>query len=326
MLGLVLKGSGIATLASAGLLGGNYFYNRKRWKEGHPLLQEALELLAKDPRVIEEMGLPLEKTSSSISGVLEPNKSWANISFEVTGPNGSAKVSLLADAKSKDSKGDDYLLEGSAPEYSLIEQWLHALLYKDAQPEEKFWKLVSLHVRFDDITSYPVIAEGIRSHKELKEAPVASALPETSSEPKSEEEVTSKKYKMSERQVQIMKNARRRWLIMAVSIGFTLCAALIVRKFMRKRPVANSVFFNRVMDTLNTDPYTRSKLGTPISHLQNVKGNLNYNFTKGSLETIVYGTQGFGKVRAEGSYDSKEKRWHILKLELDTNDKTQTII
>lgn len=326
MLGLVLKGSGAITLVGTGLLCGNFFYNRKKWKENHPILKETLDLLSKDPKVIEVIGLPLEKASSSTTGVLEPGKSWANISFEVQGPLGSAKVSLLADSKSKESKSDEYVLEGPAPDYSLIEKWFREWYHKDTSPEEQYWKLVSLNLRFDDITFYPVIAEGVRSHKQLKEMPEATEI-QAISEGSSSEDAESKKYgKMNERQLKIMKKVRRRGIIMAVGISTTLLAALILHRFIKKRPVANSVFFHRVMDTLNSDPYARSQLGTPINHLQNVKGNLNYNFTKGSLETIVYGTQGFGRVKAEGAYNSKEKRWDINKLDLETHAKSHSLI
>lgn len=322
MLGLVLKGSGALTVGVTGLLGGNFFYNRKKWKQNHPILQETVDMLSKDPKVIEVLGIPLEKTPSSVTGVLEPGKSWANISFQVEGPRGSAKVSLLADSKTKDLRSDEYVLEGSAPDYSVIEKWIKEWYFKDTSSEEQYWRLVSLHLRFDDITSYPVIAEGIRSHKQLKEMPEVT---EMSAMATSEGEFKPNN-KISERQMKIMKNARRRWMIMAVSIGSTLSVALIVRRFIKRRPVANSVFFHRVMDTLNTDPYARSQLGIPITHLQNVKGNLNYNFTQGTLETIVYGSQGFGRVKAEGLYQSKEKRWHITKLDLDTHNKTHSLV
>jgi len=68
------------------------------WKETHPLVSESLDLLRRDGKVMVTMGNPLV-FRQKLKGIFEEEKSWANFNYQIAAPNGTAKVSVLADCK-----------------------------------------------------------------------------------------------------------------------------------------------------------------------------------------------------------------------------------
>ena len=319
MLFLKVVGGGTAGLGA--VLVGNHYFVKESWKKNHPLVQESLKLLPKDEQVRKHIGGYLTK-SKKITGVLEPYKNWANISFDLEGPEGSAKVSILADAEPA-SEESDYIVEAPEDELSTIQRTLAMISGDSRTPQNLKWKILSMHVKFDDITSHPIIAEGVRTHSELRELKniEASSEEDMNLVPDSQEKLSTKR-----KREKVFKRAQKRWMSMAGVCASGLLVWVLAKRFLKTRPVGNSLFFFKALDILKADPFVRNEIGVPLNFLQNVKGQLNYNMTKGNAETIVYGPKGFGKMYASGQYSTTEKLWNFQEIQVEKDGKLYSVL
>ena len=93
MAGLIIRGAAGLVILSGAVMGGNHYHIKKSWKNDHPLVEEVISLIHKDTETIKRTGLPIQR-NSEVTGVLEHQKNWANISFDISGPEGKFRVSL----------------------------------------------------------------------------------------------------------------------------------------------------------------------------------------------------------------------------------------
>src|ERR1700693_6138633 len=113
MLKNVVKVLGAGSLGCICIIIGNHYYVHSSWQSQHPLIQESINLILKDPKVVSQLGTDIER-NGGVTGVLEPDKKWASANFKVKGEM-DATVSLVADAKEESEIGDEYYPIESPP-------------------------------------------------------------------------------------------------------------------------------------------------------------------------------------------------------------------
>ena len=81
------------------------------------MVKESLDLLRRDGKVMVTMGNPLV-FRQKLKGIFEAEKSWANFNYVIAAPNGTAKVSVLADCKILEDEplsSEGWIVEGTLP-------------------------------------------------------------------------------------------------------------------------------------------------------------------------------------------------------------------
>ena len=219
------------------MITGNYYYVHRTWKNDHPLVSESLDMLKKNEVIVNHLG-PYFDLRSSVSGILESGKTWANVNFEVVGPAGHGRVSLLADAKlpAELTSPEEFPITGSAPSYTILDYLSYYVAGGKIETDSPQWRILALHFKLDDATSILVIADGVGSHKEARAATdiaLSTTVPESVSN--------------------AVASRQRRWVYMACLCGAGLIGFLVTRCYMRVHPVANSVFMNQVLEIIATD-------------------------------------------------------------------------
>lgn len=315
----VVKGLVLGSMFGGVVITGNYYYVHRTWKSDHPLVSESMDMLKKDEQIVKHLG-PYFDLRSSVSGILESGKTWANINFEVAGPTGRGKVSLLADAKmpSELTTPDEFPLKGSAPSYTFLDYLSYYVAGGKIESESPQWRILALHFKPDETTSIPVIADGVRSHKEARTAIGITPAPA--------EEAVNSAVASRQRRERTYRMAQKRWFYMAGFCSIGLIGFLLARRYMRVHPVANSVFMNQALEIISTDVWVRGHLGVPIRNLQFVKGSLNYNFTKGQCETLVYGPKNYGKLEAKGSFDKAAGKWKFALIRVNIEENLRSLV
>ena len=315
----VVKGLVLGSMFGGVMITGNYYYVHRTWKSDHPLVSESMDMLRKDEQIVKHLG-PYFDLRSSVSGILESGKTWANINFEVAGPTGRGKVSLLADAKmpSELTTPDEFPLKGSTPSYTFLDYMSNYVAGGKIESESPQWRILSLHFKPDETTSIPVIADGVRSHKEARAA--------TGMNPAPVEEAVNSAVASRQRRERTYRLAQKRWFFMAGVCAVGLAGFLLTRRYMRVHPVANSVFMNQALEIISTDVWVRGQLGVPIRNLQFVKGSLNYNFTKGQCETLVYGPKNYGKLEVKGSFDKVAGKWKFALIRVNIEENLRSLV
>lgn len=315
----VVKGLVFGSMFGGMVITGNYYYVHRTWKSDHPLVSESMDMLKKDEQIVKHLG-PYFDLRSSVSGILESGKTWANITFEVAGPTGRGKVSLLADAKmpAELTTPEEFPLKGSAPSYTFFDYLSYYVAGGKLESEPPQWRILALHFKPDETTSIPVIADGVRSHKEARAA--------TGMTPAPVEEAVSSAIASRQRRERTYRMAQKRWFYMAGVCAVGLAGFLLTRRYMRVYPVSNGIFINQALEIISTDVWVRNQLGVPIRNLQFVKGNLSYDQTKGHCETLVYGPKNYGKLEASGSFDKASAKWKYTLIRVSIEENLRSLV
>jgi hypothetical protein len=173
---MIAGGTGIAAVAG---MSGQHLYVRKQWKDTHPLVTGSMDLLLKDGKVLKTLGYPLE-FRENISGIFDTDKTWCNFNYTIAGPNGLAKVSLLADNKiieDSPKDADQFIIEGTAPYASLYSQILDKVMGNTPDPRLHHWRIISMYIRIGDGNdAYTMIGDDVKSHNELFAAPYIESI------------------------------------------------------------------------------------------------------------------------------------------------------
>jgi hypothetical protein len=300
MLQSLAKVLGGSLILGSGVLAGNYWYVHKEWKASHPLVAEALAMALKDPRIVKELG-PRTSRSGSVSGVLEPDKTWSNANFRVSGL-ADAVITVVADGKKESEAGDEFFPLGKYPPPKSTWEWAWELWNgKNEEEEEIRWRIVALSVRFDEVFVLHVITDGGKTHKQIREA--KGVIQDV------EEGTVGERRKMG-----VLKKITNTYWWMFLGGFFVTIAGVYSMKYFKQYPVKNSTFLMKGVEILKTDEFVRKNLGTPIHLAQNLKGSLNYNKTKGDVKGFVYGPSGWAKVHLQGNFDKTTKNWRYSKI------------
>ncbi|CAG9311521.1 unnamed protein product [Blepharisma stoltei] len=323
MIASAVKAAGLTTLLFGTVIGGNYYYVQDDWKKNHALVKETITLLEKDAKVQKILGKSLAR-KGSIQGTLEPDKTWASAAFIVYGSEGEAKAHILAEAK-ESCDSDEFPVKETAHPSSTFGHIINIFNPAFSNKSTFSWKITSLHVKFDEVSNYPLIHDKLRSHKEMRELKEIELSPETTLE--LEIKPLSYKDKIQKRKAERSKNIMWRMLtvggacLVIGGIGY-----LIGRKYFKILPVANSVFFGSTLQSLKYDPVIQREIGIPMNFLQNVKGRTDSKYTKGNAEFTVYGPKGYGKIFAQGDFDANKLTWKYTKLALMKGDKEYSML
>lgn len=315
----VVKGLVLGSMLCGGVVTGNYYYVHRTWKNDHPLISETIELLKKDEQIVKHLG-PYFDLRSSVSGILESGKNWANVSFTLGSSTTAGKISLLADAKTMEENPDlnEFPLTGSTPSYTFLDYARNFVTGEKMAKDPPQWRILALHFKPDETTSIPVIADGVRSHKEAR---ALADLPHTPTT-----EAATRTLESRKRRDRTYRMAQKRWFMMAGVCAVALGGFFLTRRYMRVHPVANSVFMNQVLEIISSDVWVRSQLGVPIRNLQFVKGNLNYNYTSGRCETIIYGPKNYGRLEAAGAFDKQGNKWKFTRMRVHIEDTIRSLV
>ena len=308
-----LKAAGFGSLAIGTLLVGNYYYASSSWKADHPIYKESIELLLRDQNIIRELGPNLRK-GGIIDSSIEPGKNWAKSEFEIEGFV-KAKVTVIGDGKTaSDVTTDDYPIEPYKDYESTLTTILNYISPEATVPSEVKWKIASLNVLIDDWVTIEVVNSTDKQHKDvIKKDKLLD------SEPKPELSVG-----LQRRKNQMTKISYVYWKIVPVGI-FILLVGIRASKYLKKRPVVNSIFFNKSFDVVKMSQPAREHIGTPIQSFQCLKGYLNYDGTAGQVSYFIYGPMGFAKVSAVGKQDKKSKEWNIDELVFEKDSKIYNV-
>jgi hypothetical protein len=310
---------GATALALAGVTTEHY-WSRKSWRDSHPLVTGSMDLLLKDGKVLATIGYPLEYREK-VNGIFDTDKTWCNFNYEIAGPHGLAKVSVLADSKIlEDSPKDaeEFVMEGPVAYGSVFSTVKNLVTGQTAEERPPHWRILSMYIRVgDNDSSYTLIGDDEKTHRELHNSKYIESL--EGFEPIEKKEMEKEKSdKLKDRRMETYKKVRTRWMYMA-SVGgsIALVGWIIRRMYYRTALAANSVFFNTAMDILKQDPALVSRLGNPINNLL-VRGYYNLNLSGGEFSTIVYGSKSSGLLKGKGKSDKKTNKWQFSELALQT--------
>lgn len=305
MLKSLLKALGIGAAGGISIVVGNHYFVHSSWQSQHPLVLESLALIKKDHKIIRNLGNAIER-NGGVSGVLEPHKRWANITYSVKGLT-DAKISVVADAKEINDPEitEEFLPLGKYDRPFSSLDWIIELFY--GSPSENIelkWKIVAMTVKFDEIYSYNIIGDGIRTHKELKnnEKMIGSD---------DEEEVQSVS---TQRRKNVLQKISKTYWKMLVAGVFVLGGGIYVLRFFKHTPVKNSLFLNKALELMKTEEFVRKELGIPLQISESVKGYLNYDRSQGNALGYIYGPLGWARVKIVGSLNKKTKVWNYSRI------------
>lgn len=285
-------------------LTGEYFYTHYLWLSNHPLIQESLDLILKDPSVLKALGPDVQRRGL-ITGVLEPHKKWASVSFNIQGKN-KANVNLIADAMEQQNITDQYFpVPFCPPPSSYLDKILEYLEPKKPPVPEYRWRIASLSVTFDEMYVYNLIGDGVRTHRELKETERLDLNQNT--------QITNIG---DQRKKEVLNQiSRTYWKMIGFGL-FSFATVIFCSRFFNQNTVKNSLFLNKAIEILKTQEFTRNNLGFPLYFMDNIKGYLNYNQTKGNAKCYIHGPSGWGFLHIVGTYSKEEKTWKYSKIAL----------
>lgn len=300
--------AGVGALA-IGTVVGNYYYVIDDWKANHPIYKESIELMLRDPAIVKELGTNIKK-GKVINGNFEIGKNWGNSTFEVEGYT-SAKVTVVADGKSVSEAGNE---EYPTAPYKDCEPTLVTIgNYINPEPtllDELKWKIISLSVVIDDWVTVEVVNNTDKLHKDI-----------IKKEKSQEVEFDVEKSVGAERRKKQINNVTYLYWKMLPAGIVTVALGIYISGFFKKRPVVNSVFFNKSLEVIRNSKACRDNIGMPVHSFNCLKGYLNYNGTSGQVWYFVHGPLGIGKVRAMGKFDKNKKEWELNELELEKDNK-----
>lgn len=141
--------------------------------------------------------------------------------------------------------------------------------------------------------------------------------------------VTTQSYEAMSKKRRANHNDKMRSKTYYIFGGFLLLSGFgyyLSKYFLRIRPVANSVFFCKTLELLKIEPLVQKEIGLPIGFLQNIRGNINYNYSKAQTHMTIYGPNGFGKVYSEGHFSKSDKKWVVSKISLKIKEKEHSLV
>jgi hypothetical protein len=306
---MAVKMCGVVGVSSAALLYFEHHQVTSAWKKHHPLIDSCLDLVIKNPQIQKAIGAPVRKTDS-INGVLEPNKPWANLALEVRGTEGSAKVTLMADGKLEAEEG---LMSFEYPRnFSIYEQLKARVGRTDLKDEQYNWKVISMHAKLNDVTTFPIIVQGRLANTQQETTAEVAAVQETT-EPTEPTQLTSDELLMARKRKQ-MQVASQRWKQILTAIGVGGFGFVVGRHFLRINPIGRTSFMSQALEHLKTSDKLKAELGVPVQASESPQGYLNYNMTKGYAKVVVHGPKGFGRVMIRGHIADKQWKYSEMTL------------
>lgn len=284
---------------SGAVLVGNHYYVKSSWKSKHPLVSESIELLLRDPAVVRELGPNIIKKGSSLDGVLDSGRNWANINFEVEGSI-KARVNLVADAKPASEVPESEYYTAAYEDYSTTLKTLYSYIVADPVKENKYrWKIANLTLTIDEWINVEVVNSTTKLHQDLIKKEKIVELPK--------ENLNVGTVRRKKQMDSVM---HLYWKM--VFGGFScLFLGIYLTRIFTHQPVVNSILISKSLEVLKTSEVTRKHIGLPIHSFQALKGFMNHNLTKGNATYFIYGPMGFARVFVSGKYDKKQKIWNF---------------
>mmetsp|Transcript_8969 Transcript_8969/g.17310 ORF Transcript_8969/g.17310 Transcript_8969/m.17310 type:complete len:329 (-) Transcript_8969:1225-2211(-) len=328
MLG-ALRLSGLVAASTGVFMAAEHWYAKDSWKRSHPLIDEALKLVIENHTIQVALGAPLEKTSQ-VNGMLEPNKPWANLALEVKGSKGSSKVTLMADGKplSEVNGNDDLIKIEYERKFSIFDKLCGLLTQSYPQDDQYAWKIISMHVKLNDVTTVPIYVQG--RHLEtpkIEEMQTTPALASEDDKPTQEEvkQLDNSELLMNRKRDQMQKVSTRWKQVFIFALGGGL-VFLAGRHFLRIHPIGRTTFAKQALEELRNSPILKEEIGNTVQLLDGVQGYMNYNETQGAAKVGVYGPKGIGRLVLSGHIDSVSKKWVYTQAELIKGSRRESLL
>jgi hypothetical protein len=299
-------------LLSGAVLIGNHFYVKSCWKAQHPLLAESIELLLKDPAVVRELGPKIVKKGSSVNGVLDSGRKWANFNFEVEGTI-RAQVNIVADAKPASEVNEGECYTEAYRDYESTLMVLNKFFIDNTLTSNELrWKIANLTLTIDDWVNIEVV-NGTKTHQDVKQKENILTV-----------EPVHQSVGVIRRKKQIDSAFYLYWKMVFAGI-FSLAVGIYINSLYKHQPVTNSVLLNKSLEILKTNEVIRNQIGLPINSFPALKGFMNYNGTRGSVTYYIFGQQGFAKVDVSGVLDKKKNVWNFQEFTVERGNEKYEI-
>ena len=284
---------------SGAVLVGNHYYIKSSWKSNHPLVSESIQLLLRDPAVVRELGPNIIKKGSSLDGVLDSGRNWANINFEVEGTI-KARVNLVADAKPASDVLESEHYTEAYEDYSSTLMTLYNYIVAEPVQEHKYrWKIANLTLTIDEWINVEIVNSTTKLHQDLIKKDKIMDVPKE-----------SLSVGTTRRKKQMDSVTHLYWKMVFGGIS-CLFLGIYMTKIFTHQPVVNSVLISKSLEVLKTSEVARKHIGLPVHSFQALKGYMNHNLTKGNATYFIYGPMGFARVFVSGKYDKKQKIWNF---------------
>jgi hypothetical protein len=257
------------------------------------------------PSIKPTLGAHVERTDQ-VAGDLMPNKPWTCLAFYMSGAQGTAKVTLMAEGKLKvEDHLDDKVMQFEYHRKASLYDQLRDVVFPGSFKDEQYiWKIISMQAMLPENSTVTIVDQG-----QLLTGSTPVKTPAESTEQR------QGKGELNSNRTSQAQSALWRVLVTTVSLGVA-GMALWIYIYNRKKPIVDGQFITQALSQLKTNERLKEEIGAPFYTLRGSKGYLSRGQTQGYAKVSICGPKGFVDLIVKGKKSKEQKEWIYTEIVL----------